>query len=289
MINILVTGSNGQLGSEIRNCQADYPDYRFTFVDVEDADLTVPEDIKKLFDKEQYHFCINCAAYTAVDQAEKETEKAHAVNAKAVENIARICGDKDIFLIHISTDYVFDGTNHTPYTEQDKTAPASAYGASKLEGEQTVLQHARKWMIIRTSWLYSAYGHNFVKTIKRLTAERDELKVVDDQVGTPTFAGDLARALLMSIAKLHRDQGDFGEVFNYSNEGVASWYDFAKAIAEESANDCKVLPIPTKDFPTLANRPAYSILSKVKIKETFGLEIPHWRDSLRGVIKQLSD
>ncbi len=286
MMNILVTGSKGQLGTEIKNISKDYPDYRFTFVDIEELDLVQQADVQNFFSHNSFDYCINCAAYTAVDKAEKEVSQAMEINASAAARLARICSDQNTFLIHISTDYVFNGRNHKPYLETDPPSPNSVYGNSKLKGEEAVMQQANRWFIIRTSWLYSSHGHNFVKTIKRLASGKEVISVVGDQVGTPTFAGDLAVAIMEMIGK----PGDIGccEIYHFSNEGVASWYDFALAIIEDSNLDCSVLPIETKDFPTPASRPNYSVLSKKKIKNDFGIEIPYWRDSLRVVLKQLS-
>ena len=287
MINILVTGSNGQLGSEIKDRIGNFPQYNFTFIDVQELDLTDFPAVSKFLSEKQYDYCIHCAAYTAVDKAEDEVDLAMRVNHEAVENLARICQEKNIFLIHLSTDYVFDGTSYKPYVETDPSSPNSVYGRSKLMGEESVIDYAGKWIIIRTSWLYSLYGHNFVKTMMKLGAERDTLNVVCDQIGTPTNAGDLADAILKMIADVPVNKSN--EIYHFSNEGVTSWYDFAMAIMEESGLTCRVLPIESKDFPAKASRPFYSVLNKSKISRDFELEIPNWRNSLREVIKKLVD
>ncbi len=284
-MKILVTGSNGQLGSEIKELSKDYPQLSFVYTDVEELDLTDKQAIFSFFEKGGFDVCINCAAYTAVDKAEEEEKLAELINGTAVGYLAEACSQYDALLVHISTDYVFDGTNFKPYVETDTPAPNSAYGRSKLQGEQQVLEKADKALIIRTSWLYSAFGNNFVKTMLRLGKERDELGVVVDQVGTPTAAADLAKAILEMI----KDSGDkpVKEIYHYSNEGVISWYDFAKAIMSDAGLNCKVNAIESKDFPAKANRPFYSVLNKTKIKTDFNLEVPYWLDSLKKTIKKL--
>jgi dTDP-4-dehydrorhamnose reductase len=285
MKHILVTGSKGQLGSAIDEVSKDYSGYQFTFVDIAELNLTDEEAVLTILEEESFDYCINCAAYTNVDQAEKEVELATLVNVDGARNLASACAKHNTFLIHISTDYVFNGRHHLPYRESDQPSPDSAYGRTKYEGEIAVMKNANQWIIIRTSWLYSTTGHNFVKTILRLSGEREELKVVDDQVGSPTYAGDLARAIMEIVGKL--DDKTSRQVYHYSNEGVLSWYDFALTIVELADNSCRILPIESKDYPMLANRPHYSVLSKQKIKHTFGLEIPYWRDSLGKAINQL--
>lgn len=287
MKNILITGSNGQLGSEIRDLSPEYPDYQFKFIDIDELDLTDSEAVKGYFRQKHFDFCINCSAYTAVDKAEDEDDKAMAVNFTAVKNLAHILAGKKTFLIHISTDYIFDGKHYKPYTETDPTSPQSVYGLSKLKGEKSVFESPVDAIIIRTSWLYSGYGNNFVKTILRLAKERDMLNVVADQVGTPTYAGDLAKAILEIIDSNKLNPGK--QVYHFSNEGITSWYDFARAIVDESGFGCKVMPIETKDFPTKASRPFYSVLNKRKIKHDFNIHIPFWRDSLSIVINKLKN
>ncbi len=287
MKQILVTGSNGQLGSEIRQLEKYYPDFVFTYTDVEELDLTDEKAIQNFLDDNTFDFCINCAAYTAVDKAEDDRDLARLINVTAVEYLAKACASRNTFLVHVSTDYVFDGTNYRPYTETDPPAPDSFYGLTKLEGEAAMKKYTRNGLIIRTSWLYSSFGNNFVKTMLRLGKERDALGVVADQVGTPTYAGDLARAILeiLSGKKFKKSI----EIYHYSNEGVISWYDFAKAIMYESGTHCEINAIESKDFPAKANRPFYSVLNKTKIKTDFGLKIPYWLNSLKKVLEQLKN
>ena len=287
MTSILVTGANGQLGSEIKDLAGNYPDLDFTYIDIEDLDLTDSSAVKSFMDAESFDFCINCAAYTAVDKAEDEPEKAKSVNVDAVLNLANSCRKHEVLMIHLSTDYVFNGKAYKPYGEQDETGPQSVYGATKLEGEKALAASGAPYLIIRTSWLYSAYGNNFVKTMRRLGVEKPNLTVVADQVGTPTNAADLARAILELMPMIM--VADSGSIFHYSNEGVASWYDFARAVMQFSQLDCEVQPIESKDFPAKASRPFYSVLNKTKIKSRFDLQIPHWQDSLKKSIKKLSD
>lgn len=284
MINILVTGSNGQLGSELKALEAIYQEFNFTFTDIEELDLTDPLAIEKCFDEGHIDACINCAAYTAVDKAEDDQDLAMLVNSKAVENLALACERKGALLVHISTDYVFDGMHYMPYTESDPSAPDSFYGWSKLKGEEAVMKNCSKAVIVRTSWLYSTFGNNFVKTMLRLGKERPELGVVADQIGTPTNAGDLARALLEIIRKTGNKP--IKEYYHYSNEGAISWYDFAQAIMRQSGLNCKVNAIESKDFPAKANRPFYSVLNKTKIKRDFQIEIPYWLDSLKVMLQE---
>jgi dTDP-4-dehydrorhamnose reductase len=288
--SILVTGSNGQLGSSIRTLVSEYPNAQFTFVNREDLDLSSSEAIQTFFSNDQYDVIINCAAYTAVDKAESEPKLANQINHLAVKQITEIAKQQDITLIHISTDYVFDGHNYKPYIESDTVNPQSVYGETKLKGEQAFLEVNPIGCIIRTSWVYSEYGNNFVKTMQRLGKERDALGVIFDQVGSPTYAGDLAKAILKilesdRVKQLEKEN----KVFHFSNEGVCSWYDFAKNIFEISQIQCDVTPIETKDYPTPATRPHYSLLNKAKIKQTFALSIPYWKDSLQTCIKRLQE
>jgi len=278
---ILVTGGNGQLGSELRELSTYFPENEFTFVTRDDFNLSDTSAIQDWFENKSFDVIINCAAYTAVDKAETEADLAFAINATAVQTLAKIAKQKNISLLHISTDYVFAGDSCKPYQETDATSPQGVYGQSKLEGELAMLAiNPDRSVIIRTSWVYSCFGNNFVKTMVRLGKERKELSVIYDQVGTPTSAKDLALVLLMIIdsPQLHNQQGT--EIFHYSNEGVCSWYDFALAIFKAAPIRCKVNPIETKDYPTPAKRPHYSLLNKAKIKSTFDLTIPYWRDSL---------
>ena len=282
---ILVTGVNGQLGSEVRALASDYPDYTFTFSDRDTLNLSSTNAIETYFQDKTFDVIISCAAYTAVDKAESDEELAYAINHKAVETLAHIAKAKKIALVQISTDYVFDGTNFRPYSETDTTNPQSVYGASKLSGEKALLSiNPESSIIIRTSWVYSSFGNNFVKTMLRLGKERDELGVIFDQVGTPTYAKDLAATILEIIPQLNNKNV---ELYNYSNEGVCSWYDFAKAIFEISDITCDVKPIETKEYPTPATRPHYSLLNKSKIKNNYSITIPYWRDSLIKALQKL--
>jgi dTDP-4-dehydrorhamnose reductase len=248
--------------------------------------------VSECFENNQFDLIINCAAYTAVDKAEQEQELADAINHLAVKQLAKITQDKNSILIHISTDYVFDGTSHKPYVENDKINPQSVYGASKLKGEQAIQSIAPKAIIIRTSWVYSEYGNNFVKTMLRLGQERENLNVIFDQIGSPTYAKDLADTILLMVDSCAANSNIFQHdtkvhLFHYSNEGVSSWYDFAKAIFELSNIACTVSAIESKDYPTPAKRPHYSVLNKAKIKQNFDLTIPYWKDSLQACLKNL--
>ncbi len=284
---ILVTGSKGQLGSELYALSSQYSDYTFTFTDRDSLDLSSEETIQGYFEDKTFDLIINCAAYTAVDRAQADEESAFAINYKAVETLAHIAKAKNIAMIHISTDYVFDGSNFKPYVENDPTNAQSVYGESKLSGEEALLTiNPADAIIIRTSWVYSSFGNNFVKTMLRLGRERDELGVIFDQVGTPTYAKDLAESILKIIPKISNENV---EIFHYSNEGVCSWYDFAKAIFEISNISCNVNPIETKEYPTPATRPHYSLLNKAKIKSRFSIAIPYWRDSLHTCLLRISD
>jgi dTDP-4-dehydrorhamnose reductase len=278
MNNILVTGGNGQLGSELREIAPNYPDYNFLFTDVKQLDITNHTAVKEFIEINNINVIINCAAYTAVDKAEYEPELADAINHLAAENFAKIAKQNKIKLIHISTDYVFDGKNYKPYVETDTPSPRSVYGQTKLDGE-LAMQHINpeNSIIIRTSWVYSKFGNNFVKTMLRLAETRNEISVVADQIGSPTNAGDLAKAILKILPKI---KNETVEVFHYSNEGVCSWYDFAKAIFEIKKIDVILNPIESIQFPTPAKRPYYSMLNKKKIKEKYSLFIPYWRESL---------
>jgi dTDP-4-dehydrorhamnose reductase len=289
-MNILVTGSNGQLGSEIKylvtnNLTFNIKHLTFFFTDKGELDITKEDDIKKFVNENNIDLIINCAAYTAVDKAEEEKELADLINHKAVKYLANTAKEKNIPLIHISTDYVFDGKNYRPYIEDDPVNPQSIYGLTKLKGEEAFINSGARGIIIRTSWVYSSYGYNFVKTMLRLK-DRGELGVVFDQVGTPTYAKDLAHAILEIIDKnLEKIKSKKAEIYHYSNEGVISWYDFAKAVFEIENVDIKVNPIESKDYPTPVKRPHYSVLNKKKIKNGFNIEIPYWKDSLKEMLK----
>ncbi|HEB7550425.1 TPA: dTDP-4-dehydrorhamnose reductase [Campylobacter coli] len=281
--NILVIGKNGQLASEIRYfCKNKY---NFIFKGKEELNLQNEEKLYKIIQEDNIKTIINCAAYTAVDLAEKEIEKASILNYECVEILAKLVKQHDLKFIHTSTDYVFDGKTNIPYKENDTTNPLSVYGKTKLKGEQVIMEIApRNAIIIRTSWLYSSYGKNFVKTMQNLGRQREGLGVVFDQIGTPTYARDLAEVIVNILPAI---QNEKPEIYHYSNEGVASWYDFAKEIMKLSQLDCNIKPIESKDFPTLAPRPYYSVLNKQKIKEKFHIEIPYWKDSLERCISIL--
>lgn len=284
MIKILVTGANGQLGKCIQDLAGKYSDLSFVFTDHKEFDITSQENVNKFFEDQKFDYCINCAAYTAVDKAETEKEMAFLINAEAVKYLALACKETDTTLIHISTDFVFDGKKGEPYTEEDKPNPINVYGASKLKGEQYVQKILKKYFIVRTSWVYSQHGHNFVKTMLRLAKERDELNVVCDQFGSPTYAGDLAKVILNIILMNKTLYG----LYHYSNEGVVSWYDFAKIIFEEGSVKVNLKPIKTEKYPTPAKRPAFSVMDKAKIKQELKFEIPNWRDSLISTIKKIN-
>jgi len=282
---ILITGSNGQLGNEMRLISGSYSNrYDFIFTDVEELDITNIDDLNNFFSGTKIDFIVNCAAYTAVDKAEDDVELCYKINCFAVENLAKIARQLNIKIIHISTDYVFNGKNYLPYTETMPVNPVSVYGKSKLEGEQILQKICADSVIIRTSWLYSSFGNNFVKTMLRLGKERETLNVVFDQIGTPTYAADLAAAIMQII-----DFEKFiGGIYHFSNEGAVSWYDFTKAIHRIAGiSTCKVLPIESKDYPVRTPRPFFSVLNKSKIKQTFKIEIPYWEDSLRVCIGKI--
>jgi dTDP-4-dehydrorhamnose reductase len=276
MDSIIVFGASGQLGQCLKKLAGERNITSIHFPDESEADILNNDALKKVFETYKPAWCINCAAYTAVDRAEDNVDIARAVNKTGAENLAALCAGYDAVLIHTSTDFIFKGDKPTPLTEDDIAEPVNVYGLTKLEGEQAVISTLKKYFTLRTSWLYSEYGNNFVKTMLRLGAERDELKIVADQVGTPTYAMDLADCIFKIIASEKIAYG----TYHYSNEGVASWYDFAKAIFDISGTKVKTLPIKTSEYPARAIRPAYSVMDKTKIKQAFGIEIPYWRDSL---------
>jgi len=284
MSNILVTGSNGQLGSEFKYIDIDDT---FYFTDKDSLDITDFNKIKEFCIKNSITHIINCASYTAVDKAEDEKELAKKINYEAVKNLALISKELDIFLIHISTDYVFDGKSYTPYIENDKTNPINFYGYTKLLGEEAIKEVNPKAVIIRTSWVYGKYGYNFVKTILKLAQERNELNVIFDQIGTPTFAKDLAKTILKIIQHSTFNIQHPVVIYHYSNEGVCSWYDFAHEIIKIKKIKCKIKPIHTTEYPTPAKRPHISLLDKSKIKEELDIVIPYWRDSLEKFLKEI--
>lgn len=281
MTKVLVTGANGQLGSEIRVLVSSFPELEFAFTDVAELDITNSEKVAGFISSFQPDYLVNCAAYTNVDKAETDQETATLLNATAVGILAEQSAKAGCKMIHISTDYVFDGKGPRPYKEDDRVAPQSAYGKTKLEGELICLKNNPESIVIRTSWLYSAFGSNFVKTMLRLGKERPEVGVIVDQIGTPTNAADLARAILTIISSVERGDKTFQTgIYHYSNEGVASWYDFTKAIFDISGITCRVKPIASEEYPSPVQRPPYSVMNKSKIKLIFDLQISHWRDSL---------
>lgn len=280
-VNILVTGANGQLGSEIQKIAGDFPNFNFVFTDVDTLDITDYESLDVYYSKQQINYIINCAAYTNVDKAEEDRENARKINVEAVINFAKVSEAHGGKVVHISTDYVFDSsTQNVPFKENDKPFAQSVYGSTKLEGE-FALQQFDNYMIIRTSWLYSSFGHNFVKTMLKLGSERESLNVIFDQIGTPTYAADLAKAVLDVISYSEKNGTFETGIYHYSNEGVCSWYDFASEIMKQAKLNCKVNPIETREYPLPAKRPAFSVMNKAKIKRTFELEIPHWTESLK--------
>ncbi|MDG2433728.1 dTDP-4-dehydrorhamnose reductase [Flavobacterium sp.] len=284
MTKILVTGANGQLGSELLNLSSSYPEFDWVFVGRKQLDLNNVSAINEQLIKFNPDVIFNCAAYTAVDKAEEEPEAADTINHLAVGAIAEFAYENHVRFIHVSTDYVFDGTKNSPLTELEVTNPINVYGASKLAGEVLALKNNPTAIIIRTSWVYSEFGNNFVKTMLRLMKEREQISVVDDQIGSPTYAADLAEVLI-EISKAPKWKPG---IYNYSNEGEVSWFDFAKAIQQLSKSDCNVHGVPTTSYPTPANRPAFSLLDKSKIKETFGIAIPDYKDSLLKCLTKLS-
>ena len=282
-MNILVTGSNGQLGSEFKALANYNSSHNYTFTDVEELNITNKKQVQEFLSSNSFDVVINCAAFTNVDKCESDSQGAKMLNTEGPRILAQECNNHNISLIHISTDYVYDGRNHSPYKETDFTNPVSAYGKTKLEGEMMIEEYAGTAIIIRTSWLYSSFGHNFIKTIMKYGKERDELKIVFDQIGTPTYARDLAKTIIDGLENIEFMEGV--HTFHYSNEGVCSWYDFAKEIVEFKNIDCKITPIETKDYPLPATRPCYSVLNKAKIKEELNIEIPYWKDSLIECLK----
>ena len=279
----LITGANGQLGTELHEIlEREFPGQTL-YTDVQELDLTNAKAVDSYVANNEITHIVNCAAYTAVDRAEEEKMLCAAVNTDAVKNLAMAADANGAKIIHISTDYVFDGTNHRPYRESDKVNPISQYGTTKRKGETLLLALAPQAIIIRTAWLYSAHGKNFVKTMLRLADSQPEIKVVCDQIGTPTFARDLASA----VAKVLQSHQWVPGIYHFTDEGAASWYDFAKAIFRIAGKDVKVTPIPTEDYPTPASRPSYSILDRTRIKATYGIEIPHWEEALADCLRQL--
>ncbi|MFI1744753.1 dTDP-4-dehydrorhamnose reductase [Thalassobellus sediminis] len=284
MINVLVTGGNGQLASCIKDVESQYDYLNVIYTDYLELNICDLNLVQAFFkEHKQIDYCINCAAYTAVDNAERDVEKAFDINAMGAKNLAIACKKQGTVLIHISTDFVFDGKKNEPYVETSETNPISVYGASKLQGEVEIQQVLKEHFIIRTSWLYSEYGNNFMKTMLRLSETRDELDVVGDQRGTPTYAGDLAEVIVHIINMKVKDYG----IYHYSNLGELSWFDFAKAIFEETNSIINVNSIKTEEYPTPAKRPSFSVMDKTKIKTTLKIEIPYWRKSLKSSLARL--
>ncbi len=283
MKNILITGCNGQLGREMQSLSAKYPNYTYFFTDVAELDITNEEAINAFVEEHKIDCVVNCAAYTAVDKAESDDSLCDLLNHVAPGYLARAVARRGGSMVHVSTDYVFDGRHFTPYKEEEPTCPASVYGRTKLQGEEEVQRSCAQSMIVRTAWLYSVHGNNFVKTMLRLGREKERLGVIFDQVGTPTYARDLAAAIFVAI-----EQGIVPGVYHFSNEGVISWYDFTRAIHRIAGiTGCDVQPLHTEEYPTAAARPHYSVLDKTKIKKTYGIRIPYWEDSLKECIQLL--
>lgn len=285
MLNILVTGANGQLGNEMRLLGATSKN-NYIFTDVTELNITDKAAISAMVKEHRIQVIINCAAYTNVDKAEDDEATADLLNHTAARYLAEAAKEADAVLIHVSTDYVFHGDKNVPYTEDEPTSPLGVYGRTKLAGEQAIQQSGCCYLIFRTAWLYSSFGNNFVKTMRRLTSERDTLNVVFDQVGSPTFAGDLARAIFEVVEK-EAYVGTEG-IYHYSNEGVCSWYDFAVEISNLSHTRCDIRPCHSDEFPSKVTRPSYSVLDKTKLKKTFGIVVPHWKESLVKCIEQLN-
>lgn len=283
MQDIIVTGANGQLGRELQQLAFVFPDYQFHFSDRTELDITNADQVNNVFGLIKPAYCINCAAYTAVDKAESEREAAFAINAKAVENLAAACKVNGAKFVHVSTDYVFNGQGIEPYSEESPTDPVNYYGESKLKGEELAMQANPDSVIIRTSWVYSAFGNNFVKTMLRLMQSRPEISVVADQAGSPTYAADLAEAIMQIVDSDKWEPG----IYHFSNEGVITWFEFAQAIQQSIQADCQVKPIPTEQYPTPAKRPSYSGLNKEKIQRIYGVELKPWKQSLQRCLKAL--
>ena len=283
-MNILITGSKGQLGNEMQLAAVRYPQFGYIFTDIAELDICDKAALEAFVKANAVDVIVNCAAYTAVDKAEDDVDLCYKINRDAVENIALVASANGLKVIHVSTDYVFDGTNYMPYTEDQAVCPASVYGKSKLAGEEVLTANCKDSVIIRTSWLYSSFGSNFVKTMIKLGTERDALNVIFDQVGTPTYAADLAEAILQIVSAESFVPG----IYHFSDEGVCSWYDFTKTIHRLSSITCNVQPIESKDYPTRTPRPHYSVLNKSKIKSTYHIQIPHWEESLIKCIEVLN-
>lgn len=281
--NVLVTGANGQLGQCFLAISETYPNINFTFVSALELNISNVLDVYAFFQNKTFDYCVNCAAYTKVDLAETEQDKAFLINAEGVQHLANVCKINNVTLIHISTDFVFDGSKTTPYLESDKPNPINVYGYSKLKGEAFIQSILVNYFIIRTSWLYSEFGHNFVKTMLKLASERDEINIVNDQIGSPTYAKDLAEFIIKIIQS---NSHDF-RIYNFSNQGEVSWYEFAKSIFELKNKKMEVYPIQSSAYPTLALRPKYSVLSTTKAEQTFGFKIKNWKIALKEALLNL--
>lgn len=279
---ILITGANGQLATCIKDIEAKFDSSTLIYTDYHDLDITNFQNLRNYFKEHSVQWCVNCAAYTAVDQSETDQENAARINVFGAENLAKVCKELRVKLIHISTDFVFDGKTSVPYNEEDQTHPLGVYGLTKLEGEFAVQKNVFEHFILRTSWLYSEHGNNFMKTMLKLASTHSEIKVIADQIGTPTYAADLAEVIREIINSNSEEYG----LYHFSNEGVASWYDFAVAIFDIAEINVTVKPIATSEYPTPAKRPSYSVMDKKKIKETFNFGIPYWRNSLKEAIKK---
>ena len=283
MTTILITGSNGQLGNEMQQASTRFPAFNYIYTVVEDLDICDKNALDRYVKVNHVNIIVNCAAYTAVDKAEDDEALCYKINTDAVRNIGEVANENGLKVVHISTDYVFDGTNYLPYTEDQQVCPSSVYGKSKLAGENALFETCNQVVIIRTAWLYSSFGNNFVKTMMKLGIERDSLNVIFDQIGTPTYAADLANTILMVVSHEQFIPG----IYHFSDEGVCSWYDFTKSIHRIADITCNVHPIETKDYPVRTPRPYYSVLNKAKIKSTYGIVIPDWEESLVKCIKIL--
>lgn len=284
MKKILVTGANGQLGKELRDLADNFSDYKFLFLSREDMPIHHFELVRRFFDEFKPDFCINCAAYTAVDRAESESQLAELINTESVDILSAVAASAGCRFIHISTDYVYSGSGTNPYLESDQPDPLSVYGKTKLGGEIAALKNDPLAVIIRTSWVYSVYGHNFVKTMLRLMQEKTSINVVADQFGSPTHAADLAEVIMRIVTHASWHPG----IYNFSNDGQTSWYEFAMEIKKISGSNCTIIPIPTSGFPTAAKRPQYSVMDKRKLTETFGIYLKPWRESLQKCMKDLT-
>ena len=286
-ITILVTGSNGQLGSELRQLSVKYPSFNFLFTTKEDLPIENVQALQTFFDERHVDFCINCAAYTAVDKAENEKEKAFLINSVAAGELASICNAHAAKLIHISTDYVYDGRSHLALKEDDPVAPLNVYGWSKLEGENLILRQCPSGLIIRTSWVYSVYGNNFVKTMLRLFKEKETVNVVNDQYGCPTYAADLA-SVIMKFVEHMGNEDQYRGIVNYCNSGITTWFDFALSIKEFVKSPCNIIPVSTWQYPTSAKRPQHSVLDTSRIRKMLRTDIPFWKDSLQKCLGALT-